>query len=123
MVVSKMKIDDLARILEGDITHIDDVDVSDVALYEDSVIIYPNHVKVMLEKYLAGSITSDELNKWARFIVLRGEYDCPDCELSDEDHYEAMWDVIQALSVPEIDGDITHVRVEKYITQLGKYKD
>lgn len=118
-----MQLNDLHVILKGDIARIDEVDVRDVALYADNVPVYPSDVRNMLKRYLIGDITSDELSKWAAFLCIRGEYSCPNKTSDDEDFYEAMWDVVQALSVPEIDGEITEERVRQYLSELEKYGD
>lgn len=124
MVVIEMNISDLTKVLKGDVDHIDDVDITDVALFEDNVPVYPKDVKNMLLKYLADNITSDDLTRWAEFLCLRGEYGCPNQDDDiDEDFYEAMWDIVQALSAPEIDGVITKARVQQYLAELDKYKN
>lgn len=118
-----MKAEDLIRILNGDIKHIHNVN-----MYEDSdpnleVVVLPKHVKAMLESYLENRITSDELNLWAIFLGYRaGEYVCKDWE-NDEvaDYYEAMFYVVQKLSTPVIDGEITPDTVRVYLSELDKY--
>lgn len=112
----------LLKILEGDIALIDKVNVKDIALYEDRVTVEPRHVRNMLLDYLANKINSSDLTKWARFICLRGEYGTP-YYLDDEmaDFFEDMFYVIQRLSTPEIDGEITEERVKGYLLELEKY--
>ena len=119
-----MNILDLNKILKGNVEHIDEVDVTDVALFENNVPVYPKDVKIMLLKYLADNISSDDLSKWAEFLCLRGEYSCPNqADTIDEDFYEDMWDVVQALSAPEIDGVITKARAQQYLAELDKYNN
>lgn len=117
-----MNIVDLETILKGDIARIDEVNITDIALYQDNIFVYPKDIKVMLEKYLVRDITLDELSKWAGFLSVRGEYSSPKkTDDRDEDFYDVMWDVIHALSVPEIDGEINTERVREYLVLLKKY--
>lgn len=117
-----MKKDELITILNGDLAHIYNLD-----MYEDSdptirIVVYPKHVKALLELYLSKKITANELTLWANFICIRGEYVCENSS-SDEsaDYYEDMFYVIQKLSTPEIDGEITPDTVKVYLTELDKY--
>ena len=112
----------LLKILEGDISLIDEVNVNDVALYEMRVTVEPKHVKKMLLEYLNGSITAEALKRWAKFICSRTEYGTPHY-LNDElvDYYEDMFYVIQCLSTPEIDGEINEKQVKQYLSELDKY--
>ncbi len=113
---------ELLKILHGDINLIDKVNVEDVALYERNITIYPRDVRKILLAFLKNELTADDLTKWAQFICLRGEYGCPGWE-DDEvcDYYENMMYVVQKLSTPEIDGDITEERVKQYLAELKKY--
>ncbi len=119
-----MKKEDLEAILNGNIAHI-----SEVNMYEDTdpnieIIVMPIHVQNMLLAYLNKKITDEELNEWATFICFRGggEYVCSDWENEESvDFYEDMFYVVQKLSTPEIDGEITPETVEKYLRELDKY--
>jgi len=115
---------DLIEILRGNLSCIDEVDVTDIAPFEVNVTIYPKDVRKMLLSYLKGEISSADLTKWAIFITLRAEYGCPNWE-DDEiaDYYEDMWYVVQRLSTPEIDGDICPHRVKGYLRELDKYHE
>ncbi|MGD9592071.1 MAG: hypothetical protein AB7V32_06090 [Candidatus Berkiella sp.] len=118
-----MKADDLSRILNGDIEHIHKVDMYEPTDPNLEIIVLPKHVKAMLESYLAKNISAAELSDWATFLLFRpGEYVCKDWE-NDEvaDYYEAMFYVVQKLSTPEIDGDITPDTVRVYLSELDKY--
>lgn len=125
-----MKISDLKLILRGDLARIDQVNVRDVGLPEDEVPIYPDDVRNMLRKYLAGKITADDLKRWAKFLCLRAEYcasDDPDTLEGYSDpnldlyYYDEMWDVIHFLATPEIDGEINRASVTQYLSALEKY--
>lgn len=115
---------DLLKILEGDISHIDLVNVNDIALYEIQVSVEPHHVRKMLNDYLAGKINANDLTRWAMFICLRAEYGTS-YYLDDEiaDYYEDMFYVIQRLSTPEIDGEVNENSVKSYLKELDKYAD
>ncbi len=133
-----MEIENLEKILNGDIDLIDHVDVRDADLYENQVLITPRHVKQMLIDFLQGKVSSDDLKKWASFICLRGEYRCvltphaidkkvtlQENKKYDEiaDYYEDMMYVIQKLSTPEIDGEINEKTARQCLKELDKYKD
>ena len=113
---------ELLKILHGDIDLIDDVNVEDVALYEINVTVYPEDIRKVLIAYLQDNLSADDLTKWAQFICMRAEYGCPGWE-DDKiaDYYEDMMYVIQKLSTPKIDGEITKERVEQYLDELKKY--
>lgn len=119
-----MELNDLLKILQGDISLISKVNESDVALYDMEVIVYPRDVKYMLRAYLEGMISSDDLTNWARFICMRGEY-CSPNYLDDDiaDYYEDIFYVIQRLSTPEIDGEVNEATVKSYLAELNKYSD
>lgn len=119
-----MEYTDLLEILLGDIDRIKRVNVEDVALFDTNVTVRPFYVKKILHDYLSGKISSSQLNSWALFVCLRGEYSCPNWQ-DDEfaDHYEDMFYVIQKLSTPKIDGEINPDRVKEYLFELSKYDD
>ncbi len=121
-----MEIKDLQIILDGDIDRIGYVDSHDIALYEDKVVVYPKKVREILKKYLHDILSAKQLNEWAKFICIRGEYCCPENPsdfANNEDYYEDMWNVIQCLSTPEIDGEINEECVRQYLGELEKYTD
>ncbi len=115
---------DLLKILEGDISRIDFVNVEDVALNEVRVIVKPRHVKKMLLNYLSGKCSAEDLTRWASFVCMRAEYGSANY-LDDEmvDYYEDMFYVIQCLSTPEIDGEVNEKQVKLYLSELDKYPD
>lgn len=121
-----MEISDLVEILHGNIAHISRVNANDVALYDMEVIVYPKDVKNMLQSYLDGKVSSNDLTNWANFICIRGEY-CPpnylDDGMEDDDYYEDMFYVIQRLSTPKFDGAVNEKRVKLYLSELDKYSD
>lgn len=114
----------LVKILKGNFSIIDEVNVSEKSLFDDHVTIHPNDVKGMLLSYLNNEVTDADLTKWAGFISMRSEYGPPNWE-DDEmaDYYEDMMYVIQRLSTPEIDGKIDKSIVKNYLKELEKYTD
>lgn len=119
-----MKREDLLKILEGDVTYINNVDIDDVNICKPEVIVYPSHVKHILLEYLTHKISDKALTSWAEFLCFRADY-CSPNYMNDEmeDYYEDMWYVLQCLSTPEIDGAITAERVKQYLSELLKYDD
>ncbi len=116
-----MEKQDLLDILHGDISLINKVDERDIALYEIRITVTPEDVRAILRRYLSRNITAEDLNNWAGFICIRAEYTPPESEEIDPDYYEDMFDVIQCLSTPEIDGEINEARVNQYLSELCKY--
>jgi len=80
----------------------------------------------MLKKYLDGKISEEELKSFALFILAMDTYVQPNekyCEENPTDYeaadlYEDMWYILQQLSSPEIDGELTSERAEKFIETL-----
>ena len=118
-----MKIIDLERILNGDIEHISNINIYEQHDPNLEVTISPWHVKKMLLAYLDESISAEQLNAWAEFICFKGsEYVCENWENDESaDFYEDMRYVVQKLSTPEIDGEITPETVRNYLNELDKY--
>lgn len=118
-----MNKDDLIRILNGDIEHISNLNIYEPTDPNLEVTILPKHVKKMLLAYLDEKITSEQLNLWAEFICFKGsEYVCENWEDDESaDFYEDMRYVVQKLSTPEIDGEITPETVQVYLKELDKY--
>lgn len=113
----------LLKILEGNISLIDRVNVNDVALPNDHVTVEPRHIRKMLKDFLAGKVNANDLTRWAMFVCLRGEYYGTPYSFDDEmaDYFEDMFYVIQRLSTPEIDGEVNEERVRQYLSELDKY--
>ncbi len=112
-------VNELKRISDG---HLENVAKFD-NVREDSticIIVFPNQVKKILLSYLKNEMSDDALNIWAEFLCFRGEYVGND-DNEDEDYYEDMWYVVQKLSTPEIDGEITPDTVREYLRELDKY--
>ncbi len=118
-----MNRNDLTRVLNGDLNHMFNLNMYEANDPNLEVTILPKHVKAMLISYLDKKVTSEQLNSWAEFVYFRsGEYVSENWENDESaDFYEDMWYVIQKLSTPEIDGEITPESVQIYLKELDKY--
>jgi len=119
---------DLIKILHGDITRLRISREQGVYVFNVEVTMYPADVKYILLQYLSDKISADDLWEWARYILINSDVyrhprDHNDDEESDYYYYETMWYVIQRLSTPFLDGEITKPLVERYLTELSQYKD
>lgn len=119
--MKKMKAD-FVKILNGDVSHVNNVDIHEDSEPNIQLIVLPKHVKNMLLLYLANNISAEKLSNWSSFVLIRDEYICENCD-SDEsvDFYEDMFYVLQKLSTPFIDGEITPDTVREYLSELDKY--
>ncbi len=115
----------LIKVLNCDIDLIGEMDLSEDSFPENEVQVFPHHLKNVLNLYLNNDVGANDLNAWANFLLLRTEYISPGDPFNDElmDYYETMWYVIQRLSTPELDGEITKERVKGYLLELQKYND
>jgi len=113
---------DLLRVLDGDVSHIEKVNINDSALYGVKIPVLPKNVEKMLQAYLSGNLAEKDLNNWANFLCLRSEYISAGYENEElADYYENMWYVIQRLSTPEIDGEINKEQVKLYLNEIRTY--
>lgn len=109
----------LEKILNGRFELIDGFDITLTAQYEDEVVITPRLVKGTLCKYISGDIDAYQLNLWAKFICKRPEYVVPGGDNDAiNDYYEPMYYVIQKLSTPELDGEISKELVQEYLNEI-----
>lgn len=121
-----VEIIDLERVLEGDILHIDEINDYRIGLSEGIIEVKPSHVEKIINSFLSKKITASELTKWADFIFGRIEYCSVHIDNEDDDttdYYEDIWYVIQKLSTPYLDGEITEKLVKEYLKELEKYKN
>ena len=73
-----------------------------------------------LQEYLRGRITADELMQWAAHLTLIDAYVTAGWhDDAQADRFEPMWHVLQQLSSPAIDGEITPERVSEYLLRLA----
>ncbi|MEX2499484.1 MAG: hypothetical protein WD397_11490 [Wenzhouxiangellaceae bacterium] len=80
----------------------------------------PETVGSMLNKYLAGQVDAQSLSDWAAFLTSCDVYVTHGWkDDSQADKYEPMWEILQQLSTPSIDGPITKNRVKSYINLLS----
>jgi len=79
-----------------------------------------SHVRNRLKDYLRGKVSDEELAQWATHLVLIESYVTPAWEEELEvERYEPMWNILQQLSTPAIDGEITSRRIDEYLRVLG----
>lgn len=116
----KLKKEDLIKILNGDIAHLEKFDPYDLCEGGVEILIMPEQVKKIILYYLNSEITSTQLTKWAEFLYAHcGEYVIEDIFDDDCDkYYDAMWQVIEKLSTPHLDGKITPERVLNYLFRI-----
>ncbi len=110
------------QILNGFIS-ISEVKKTDVIMiiYKEEIIVRPQHVITMLQKCLEEKVTTQELSKWSSFLLFNDIYISPDWEDDKKcDNYESMWYVLQQLSSPYIDGEITDDKIIEHISQLKR---
>jgi hypothetical protein len=90
---------------------------------DEKIIVYPSQILNMLQMYLHNKINKEELSEWASFLILSDVCVCPDWEDDTKaDKYEPMWYIIQQLSSPEIDGEITVEGVTQHVDALKAFK-
>lgn len=73
----------------------------------ESVDISDSILALVLEKYLSGCISADDLEEWANFVECRDDIDCGKNE-----------GYIYALSNPELMGEISTENINKMLTLL-----
>lgn len=91
-----------------------------------NIYVTPSDVAKVLKRYLYDEISPKSLQIWADFIVYREEYTAvqSDIEPSDPkydelaDYYEIMWYVLERISTPFLDGELTHDRIKSYLNEL-----
>lgn len=84
------------------------------------IFVTPMIIILMLEKYLSGVVKEKQLSDWAGFLISNDVYVTETWEDDFQaDKYEPMWEVLQQLSAPIIDGGVTKYKVESYIDQLS----
>ena len=90
-----------------------------IAPFQIEIIIFPRHVISMLRKYINGAIDSIKVRDWAAYLVIMEQYVASsDYTSITEDDCEKMWEIIQELSTPEIDGELTKFRAKNYLNTL-----
>lgn len=108
------------EVLHGDLTPAEAKSKVRPDLQEQEVFVKPSIIEMMLNKYLTDVVDAQQLSDWAAFLTSHDVYVTEDWEDDAQaDKYEPMWEVLQQLSSPFIDGPITKDRVEGYINQLS----
>jgi hypothetical protein len=90
--------------------------VRNTELLDFEIILSPQDLKQVLNNYLQGKIDEKELSLWANYIITLDVYSPPKSD--EDDKYENFWHIIQQLSTPEIDEEITFDGVRKHLERL-----
>ena len=77
----------------------------------------PQDIINFLHLYISNKKTDDEVKDWALFLLMTDAFTTPNIE---SDYFDSLWDIINELSCPEIDGKLTKERALKYISELKK---
>ena len=86
---------------------------------EIEIVVTPDEVISVLNKYLWGKLDDKSISNWASFLFFEDAYISPNWEDEEQsDKYEPMWYVIQQLSTPAIDGKITPRKIKEHIKEL-----
>ncbi len=113
---------DFLNILDGEFSNLTYLNLVSPDLSDVKIEVQPFQVRKIIISYLNGKINSLNLNRWAEFLCFRDEYVSKNWENEKSaDFYEDMWYVVQKLSTPEIDGEITPETVRQYLKELDKY--
>ena len=87
---------------------------------DSEVFVTPTDVELVLEKYLSGEVRADLLYEWAGFVVSSDVYVTPGWqEDAVADAYEPMWEILQELSAPSVNGPLTEQRALEYLSTLA----
>jgi len=93
------------------------------AAHDLAIEIRPKVVINMLNHFLNGKKTPEQLKEWALFILMAGAFATPNREQDETLRYDPMWTILGKLSAPEIDGEITLEIAKKYIKELESIKE
>lgn len=77
----------------------------------------PQDVINFLQLYVSNKKTGAEVKDWALFLLMTDAFSTPNIET---DYFDLLWDIINELSCPEIDGKLTKERALNYISGLKK---
>lgn len=81
--------------------------------------IWPRNLRPMLLRYLNHEATPRELQEWASWVLSCAPFCVKDWQDdSVADHYEPMWQVLQELSAPWVDGEPTRERCHEHLKIL-----
>ena len=107
------------KVLSGELDPVHAKRIADSDSMSHEVFVTPTIIITMLERYISNVLDSEKLSAWAAFLVSYDVYVTKGWETdSQADRYEKMWDILQQLSTPAIDGPITIDRAKYYINQM-----
>lgn len=123
--VSKLK-EIYIAILKGEMQPFDAADVlqkwNKTVQEDDEVEVVPKYIILKLNLYLEDKINEEQLSEWAAFIVTMEGFETPhwkdDYDLAD--NYDPMWEILQRLSTPHLDGWVNKELAKDYIAVLKK---
>ncbi len=88
-------------------------------IFAKEIVVFPLQIVNMLCMYLKNEISAEKLSEWASFLITSDVYVCPDWKDQEKsEKYERMWYVLQQLSSPELDGEITQKGVRQHLQTL-----
>jgi len=77
----------------------------------------PQDVINFLQLYISNKKIEAEVKDWALFLLMTDAFSTPNIET---DYFDSLWDIINELSCPEVDGKLTKERALNYISELKK---
>lgn len=79
----------------------------------------PTDLLPVLNQYLHGRLSAEVLRDWASWVLCQEDLSVEGWQSdSVADHYEPMWYVLQQLSTPFIDGEISKELVREHVATL-----
>jgi hypothetical protein len=97
--------------------------ISDINIDDDIKLhVKPEHIKVILQKYIEGEISSLELSNWAAFIYMMPNYISEGKKGNERIHADesALMDVLQQLITPGIFGGLDIDKAREYLDQVSR---
>lgn len=82
--------------------------------------ITPPDLLPMLKRYFDGKATANEMQEWASWILFQEELCILGWQNDDlADYFEPMWNILQAISSPAIDGPLSRTKAHAYMSMLN----
>lgn len=79
---------------------------------EQAVTLDKTALQNYLQYYLSGSLTEEDVYKWADFLEVREDVDYP------EDEEKIISEIMHALATPELEGPLTKDRARIFVSRL-----
>jgi len=88
-------------------------------ILDEPVIVFPHHVFSRIKSCIEGLMDTSELTYWANLVTTLDGYERPPSDSKQpDDYYDVMWHVLQCLSTPSIDGELTDTQLNQYLSEL-----